>query len=582
MPIFILKDNDLIMSLDKLQQKKLFKWLKDQAGCHKTGLPLSVLAGLLSGLLIIIQAWILATLLHALIIESPPKTTVISLIIAFIVIVLLRALNNYWREKINFSVGLHLRRHIRQQVLNRLEALGPAYLSQTTAGNWSTLLVEQIEDLQDFYARYLPQMKLAMMIPVMILIAVLPINWVAALILFITAPLIPIFMVLVGMGAADVNRRHFIALGRLSGHFLDRLKSIETIKLFNQSAQQTQLIQQASEDFRQRTMEVLRMAFMSSAVLEFFASVSIAIVAVYFGFSYLGELNFGDYGMGISLFAGFFALILAPEFFQPLRDLGSFYHAKAQAIAAADSIYQFLYEDQLVITNNPQKQLPLPLKQIVAKDLEILTNDGKQLLGPISFTLQANKHIGLIGKSGIGKTTLINALLGFLPYRGSLTINGIELNSLDLAQWRKQISWVGQNPYLPATTIRTNIVLANPHCDDQTLTNMTNVTHLDEFITQLPEGLDTPIGDDATRLSLGQAQRIAVARALIKPSQLLILDEPTASLDKASAVIVNQALASAAQTRTVITITHHHDDLSHYDEIWQLSEDQLIVRSTLL
>jgi ATP-binding cassette, subfamily C, bacterial CydD len=569
------------MSLDKVQQKKLFKWLKEQAGCYKTGLHLSVLAGLFSGLLIVIQAWVLATLLQALIIESTPETTVISLIIGFMVIVLLRAFNSYWREKINFSVGLRLRRHIRQQVLDRLETLGPAYLSQTTAGNWSTLLIEQIEDLQDFYARYLPQMKLAMMIPVMILIAVLPINWVAALILFMTAPLIPIFMVLVGMGAADVNRRHFLALGRLSGHFLDRLKSIETIKLFHQGQQQTQQIQQASEDFRHRTMEVLRMAFMSSAVLEFFASVSIAIVAVYFGFCYLGELNFGDYRMGISLFAGFFALILAPEFFQPLRDLGSFYHAKAQAIAAADSIYKFLYKDQIIITNNSQNQLPLPLQQIIANDLEVLTNDGKRLLGPVSFSLQANKRIALIGKSGIGKTTLINTLLGFLPYRGSLTINGVELNSLDLAQWRKQISWVGQNPYLPAATIRTNVLLANPHCDHQTLTKITKITHLDEFISLLPEGLDTPIGDDATRLSLGQAQRIAVARALIKSSQLLILDEPTASLDKTSADIVNQALAVAAQTRTVITITHHHDDLSHYDEIWQLSEDQLTVRSRL-
>ncbi|MCO6523924.1 MAG: cysteine/glutathione ABC transporter permease/ATP-binding protein CydD [Candidatus Schmidhempelia sp.] len=569
------------MSLDKLKQKKLFKWLKEQVGFYKTGLRLSVLAGLFSGLLIIIQAWLLANLLQLMIIETVQNTTIISLIIAFLVIVLLRALNNYWREKVNFSVGIRLRRHIRQQVLDRLEILGPAYLNQTTAGNWSTLLIEQIEDLQDFYARYLPQMKLAMMIPVMILIAIAPINWIAALILFITAPLIPIFMILVGMGAADVNRRHFLALGRLSGHFLDRLKSIETIKLFHQGQQQTKEIDQASENFRQRTMEVLRMAFMSSAVLEFFTSISIAIVAVYFGFSYLGELNFGDYGMGISLFAGFFALILAPEFFQPLRDLGSFYHAKAQAIAAADSIYKFLYKEQIVITNHPKKQFVFPLQQIIANDLVVLTNQGKPLLGPISFTLQANKRIALIGKSGVGKTTLINALLGFLPYRGSLTINGAELNSLDLAQWREQISWVGQNPYLPAETIRANILLANPLCDNDTLTKIINITHLDEFISYLPEGLDTSIGDDAIRLSLGQAQRIAVARALIKSSQLLILDEPTASLDKASADVVNQALAGAAQTRTVITITHHHDDLSHYDEIWQLSEQKLTVRSRI-
>lgn len=196
--------------------------------------------------------------------------------------------------------------------------------------------------MHDYYARYLPQMTLAACVPLLIVITIFPINWAAALILLGTAPLIPLFMALVGMGAADANRRNFQALARLSGHFLDRLRGMETLRIFHRGQAETDNIRDASQDFRQRTMEVLRLAFLSSGVLEFFTSLSIALVAVYFGFSYLGELNFGHYGAGVTLMAGFLTLILAPEFFQPLRDTGTFYHAKAQAVGAADSLKTFM------------------------------------------------------------------------------------------------------------------------------------------------------------------------------------------------------------------------------------------------
>ena len=203
---------------------------------------------------------------------------------------------------------------MRQQVLDKLQQLGPAWIQGKPAGSWASIIVEQIEDMQDYYSRYLPQMYLAVFIPLLILIAVFPINWAAGIILLATAPLIPLFMALVGMGAADANRRNFVALARLSGNFLDRLRGLDTLRLFDRAQAETAQIAKSSEDFRSRTMEVLRLAFLSSGVLEFFASISIAVVAVYFGFSYLGELNFGSYGLGVTLFSGFLVLILAPEF----------------------------------------------------------------------------------------------------------------------------------------------------------------------------------------------------------------------------------------------------------------------------
>ncbi len=255
---------------------------------------------------------------------------------------LARALVNALRERSSFVCGLTVRQQIRQLVLDKLEALGPVRVRGKPAGSWASIVLEQIEDMQDYYARYLPQMALAGLIPLLILVTIFPLNWAAGLILLCTAPLIPLFMALAGMGAADANRRNFLALGRLSGNFLDRLRGLETIRLFHRGAQEIDLIDASTGEFRQRTMEVLRLAFLSSAVLEFFVAISIALVAVYFGFSYLGELQFGSHGLGVTLFAGFLVLILAPEFFQPLRDLGSYYHAKAQAVGAAEALLTLL------------------------------------------------------------------------------------------------------------------------------------------------------------------------------------------------------------------------------------------------
>lgn len=567
------------MTFDQRQQKIILQWLKTQAKTQKKELHFSVVLGTFSGLLIIAQAWLLAWILHDLIINKAIFAQLVAVLLELVILILVRAAIQYWRDQINFRTGLQLRKTLRKQILDRLDQLGPAFIKEKNIGSWSTLLIEQIEDIQDFYSRYLPQMKLAMLIPIFIVLAISPINWPAALILCITAPLIPLFMAMVGMGAADINRKNFLALNRLSGHFLDRLKSLETIRLFNQGILQTQEIGATSERFRRKTLDVLRLAFLSSAVLEFFASVSIAIVAVYFGFSYLGELNFGSYHWGISLFAGFFVLILAPEFFQPLRDLGTFYHAKAQAVAAADAIYTFLHNksNEIIPLSTQKIKLNSPIQTIIATDLVILTHTGKPLLGPLSFQIHAGQHIALIGKSGEGKTSLVNGLLGFLPYQGSLTVNGIELKDIDKITWHNQLSWIGQNPYLPAATLQENILLAHPKCNDTKLNNAIIQSYLHEFIPMLPQGIDTEIGEDAVRLSVGQAQRVAIARAFIKPSQLVILDEPTASLDNASRKIVNTALKAIYTGRTVITITHQHDSLEALDTLWQLEKNTLTI-----
>ncbi|MBT9182533.1 heme ABC transporter permease/ATP-binding protein CydD [Pectobacterium punjabense] len=562
--------------MKKTRQQELTAWLKQQSKLAQRWLRLSLLLGFLSGALIVAQAWLLATLLHALIIEHAPRESLFSPFLLLIATFILRALNSLLRERVGFLCGQAVRQHIRKLVLDRLQQLGPAWVQGKPAGSWATMILEQVDDMQDYYARYLPQMYLAALIPLLILITLFPINWAAGLILFLTAPLIPLFMALVGMGAADANRRNFLALARLSGHFLDRLRGMETLRLFHRGQAETEQIRHASEDFRSRTMEVLRMAFLSSGVLEFFASISIAVVAVYFGFSYLGELDFGHYGMGVTLFAGFLVLILAPEFFQPLRDLGTFYHAKAQAIGAAESLVTFLAEEGESVGFGTYEFSSDTAIAVRAEDLVVLAPNGTPLTQPLTFDIRAGERIALVGISGAGKSSLLNALLGFLPYRGSLTVNGKALNSLTSESWRKQLSWVGQNPHLPEPTLRSNILLGNPQASPLELQYAIEHAYVQEFLPQLPQGLETTLGDGAARLSVGQAQRVAVARALIHPCNLLLLDEPSASLDAHSEELVMSALNAAARSQTTLLVTHQLNDITDYDAIWVMEEGRLV------
>lgn len=559
--------------MKKERQKFIQKWLREQQKTVKKYLLLNVLFGAISASFMMGQMALIALMLHKIIIEHQTANQYLAEIGLLFGCFTVRAMLIWLRERMGFKAGQALRLHLRQQIIEKLLAVGPMSIQQKTTGSWANLILEQVENLHNFYARYLPQQFLSLIVPILILSIVFPINWAAGFILFATLPLLPIFMALAGIKAVEANQRNIGVLSRMSGQFLDKLRGLETIRLFGQAEKQAEQIYQSTEEFRLSTMDVLKMAFLSSAVLEFFTAISIAVMAVYFGFTFLGELDFGGYGVAVGLFTGFFCLMLAPEFYQPLRELGVFYHDKAAAIAAADNIEAFLNEEVLSRQTSQKDFKNQPLV-IHAKDCVVLSAQGKRLTQPLNFNICEKQHIALVGQSGAGKSSLMNMLLGFLPYEGSVTINGIELRELNLIQWREKLAWVGQNPQLIRGSLKENILLGNYEVSEQALTQTLSLSKADEFVYRL--GLEHQVQDSNAGISGGQVQRIAIARALLRNYELLMLDEPTASLDLQSEQQVLQALQHLSQQHTTLMITHRIEDLASCDEIWVMKKGQII------
>ena len=563
--------------MNKTAEREVYRWLRSQKQAAGRWLGCVMAFGIGNGLMIIAQAWLLASVVHGLVMEGQERTVILPYLGGFLLASLVRASCLLGREQAGFRAGQAVRQQVRRLLLDRMGQLGPAAVGQRPAGEWLTLLLEQVEELQDFFARYLPQMTLSVAIPLLILVVALPQNWAVTLIFLGTAPLIPLFMILVGIKAADANRRNFQALSRLSSHFLDRLQGLATLRLFNRSRQEKAMVESASEAFRVKTMQVLRLAFLSSTVLEFFASVSIALTALYLGMSYLGYLNFGHWGSELTLFTGLFLLLLAPEFYQPLRELGTFYHARAQAIGAGDRLMHFLNEP---VPTRPEGGLACPAQPAVEIVCDRLTvqapGSDKVLLNQLCFTVAPGEQLAVVGLSGAGKSTLLNVLLGFLDYQGSLKINGVELRELNPDHWRRQLTWLGQNPLLVCGSVRDNVRLGRHELSEDAINKALQQAHADEIVANLEQGLDTSLGEAASRLSVGQAQRIALARAIARPAQLVLLDEPTASLDHVSERLVDDGIRHYSAGKTVLMVTHRPLQVQRADRVLVLDGGKCI------
>jgi ATP-binding cassette subfamily C protein CydD len=568
----------------KSSNKTALRWLFERVGAATTWILLSVGLGLIGGVLLIFQARFLARIVHGAFIENLAIDVLQPYFYILVGIIILRSFLGWARGVCGFYAGAKIRQEVRMALLEHLFSLGPSFTSRQSTGALACTALEHVEGLHDFYTFYLPQLALAVMIPAAILAFVFPYSWAAGTLLLVTAPLVPLFMILVGMGAESISQRHFQALARMSAYFLDVLQGLPTLKLFNRSKGVEKTIAAVSNNYRIKTMAVLRVAFLSSAVLEFFSSVSIALVAIYLGMSYLGYFSFGLYGAPLSLEVGFFILLLAPDFYFPLRELGTHYHARAAAVGAAEEILKTLS----VRRTQVQTELITPEKtdviHIHCQEVYLEYDNGRlPALRGVSFDFKTGEQVTLVGASGAGKTTILNLLLGFLqPDKGRILVNDIPLAALALDNWRENIAWIGQRPVLFHGTIKENILLGRPKASACEIEQAAGRAGVLAFSMHLTEGLETQVGELGQGLSRGQAQRVALARAFIKNAPLLLLDEPTAGLDVENETLVVSALKEFCQDRTVLTLTHRLENIRSADRILVLDNGIVVEQGSYL
>jgi ATP-binding cassette subfamily C protein CydD len=450
---------------------------------------------------------------------------------------------------------------LRRALTARSLRLGPAWLAGQRAGEIATLSTRGLDGLDSYFARYLPQLVLAVLVPIAVLARVAASDWISAAVIAVTLPLIPVFAVLVGWHTKTQTRRQWRLLAALGGHFLDVVEGLPTLKVFGRARAQEDVIAKVTEDYRATTMSTLRVAFLSALVLELSAAVATALVAVEVGL----RLLYGHLGYETALLV----LLLTPEAFLPLRAVGAQFHASMEGAAAAGRVFEIL---DTVAPDEPQARPGAAGRHSASADLrtqEIRLNGitaaypgrRRPALDGVSLTIAPGDRIVLTGPSGAGKSTLLALLLRFIrPSAGTIEVAGDgaggDLAAIDLRQWRAQVAWVPQQPYLFTGSAADNIALGQAGASRSAICRAARLAGAAGFIEDLPAGYDTPLGERGLRLSAGQRQRIALARAFLRDAPLLLLDEPTAHLDPASARLIGTAIDTALADRTVVLVSH--------------------------
>ncbi|MFI2352665.1 thiol reductant ABC exporter subunit CydD [Streptomyces sp. NPDC019443] len=504
-----------------------------------------VLLGLVGAALVVAQAMLIAEVVVGAFQEGL-STSGLSMPLALLAAVAVgRAVVSWLTELAAHRASAAVKSELRGRLLERAAELGPDWLSRQRTGSLVALATRGVDALDDYFSRYLPQLGLAVVVPVAVLARIVTEDWVSAAVIVVTLPLIPLFMVLIGWATQARMDRQWRLLSRLSGHFLDVVAGLPTLKVFGRAKAQAESIRSITSEYRRATLRTLRIAFLSSFALELLSTLSVALVAVGIGM----RLVHGD----LDLYTGLVILILAPEAYLPIRQVGAQYHAAAEGLSAAEEIFRVLETEPRAGGAGEPGTLRLELDGLTVRH----AGRSEASLETASLVVEPGETVALVGPSGVGKSTLLDVLLGFVaPVEGQVRVGGVDLASLDLDRWRERIAWVPQRPYLFAGTVAENVRLARPDADDTAVREALRDAGAYDFVTALPQGVDTLLGEDGAGISAGQRQRLALARAFLADRPLLLLDEPTAALDGETEAGIVDAVRRLAEGRTVLLVVH--------------------------
>lgn len=525
---------------------------------------------------LVTQAWTLANVFTDVVIHRSFSVSVLAVALAAL---FMRALVSLGRERISASASREIRYSLRAKLIKHLTTLGPKRLKIEEDSALSTRVYEQVDALDDYFSRYKPQVFMVSLVPCVILLSVAPVSWVAIGIFMMTAPLVILFMILVGHKAAQANRRQFNVLAMLSNQFTDLNQGLAELKRLGRTAKAKERLSDSASAYQKTTMGVLRLAFLSTATLELFASLSIAMIALYLGLGLLKQLPWQEGVAPVTLTQAFFLLLLAPEFYLPLRQLGNDYHAKQKAEAAATSLLDILNEtvecaaEPRASEESKTQHLKLVNPSLIKFNRLSWQESGRERLAPVTNTVERGERIWLSGVSGVGKSSLLHLLLGFEKgYQGQLFIAGEAFSTLDLTTWRSRLAWLPQKPEWVNGTVRQNLLLGIKAPEDAVIQEALKKSQCDVFVQSLPDGLDTKVTEMGEGLSGGQMQRLSIARALLSNADIWLLDEPCSGLDEETSQAVLNTLEQVSKGKTLLAVSHDTHPIVWADKHWILTQ----------
>jgi len=552
--------------------------LRQYAAMAKRPIYMAWGLSVVSTLVLILQSWLIAVIFAdwlTQITHHRPATDVFFDYLPWLIgCLLLRPLLHFCKDQLALDAGLQVASILRKTLLEKLAQVGAARDQYGSDGGLASMVIEQCDALTGYVSRFYLQRLIVVTTPIMLLVAAATQSWIATLILLLTAPLVPVFMVLIGHATARKSRQQFAAMAQLSGRFLDWLRGTATLQRLNAVGHASQDIDASAEAYRMRTMSVLKIAFLNTAALELLAALSIALLAVYLGFGLIGILPWQKNTVPVPYQSALFLLLLAPEFYAPLRQLGADYHVKAQAEGAIAELSPLLaFQSAEKTKANP---FILTAPPAIDADNIWVNHQQRTRLTPLSFAIAAGERLAIVGQSGSGKSTLLQIFLGFCAYQGDIFIDNQNFNTINSTQFRHQIAYLSQQTMLLPMSIADNLRLPNPTASDDKLWQILVQVGLKPLIKALPNQLDTQLGERGSGLSGGQQRRLAIAQLLLQDAQLWLLDEPTEHLDSDTAAEINALLQQVTRGKTVLWVTHDAINLPWLDR--QISLD---IASTL-